>query len=766
MNWKNLTIGKQIAVGFGVVILLLIVLGGLSFIGVGGIVDNAGEVIDGNKLDGNLAQKEVDHLNWVNKVNALLTDKKITKLTVETDDHKCGFGKWLYGEGRKQAEALVPSLAPLFKSIETPHKQLHDSAIAIGNVFSHADQTLPTLLTEREVDHLKWAAKIRDAFVQKHDSLGVMMDPNQCALGKWLQSKEARQVYESGDADFKNSWDDMVAGHTELHKSAVGIQAHLAFEKLSRLGTDRREINKEFDNLSQTLLEELEKSMVSVIDPSKERAANSGDTVAMKRWGNIDMVMNEQVIQPFLTARLALYKFEIGKTEQEWNDYQGKARIFRAGINAWQKLSQDESALDRVMVRLNDLAEQWFAKSEIYYRSIMEENETNASIQKALDIYNNQTLPLLGKTMARLQDLKKEAEHELHGMREASQIYAGQTIPALKEVQQLLGDIREEARQHIMTDEIMLGAANGTKRNVVITAVAAILAGVFLAFIIARGIVSVLIRISDGLGEGANQVASASNQVSASSQSMAEGSSQQAASIEETSSSMEEMASMTKRNAENASHADRLMKESNQIVVKANQSMAQLIRSMEEISKASEETSKIIKTIDEIAFQTNLLALNAAVEAARAGEAGAGFAVVADEVRNLAMRAATAAKDTAELIEDTVNKVNDGSDIVSASNQAFGQMAQSSEKISHLVAEISEASREQSDGIDQVNKAIAEMDTVVQQNAATAEESASAAEEMNAQAEQLRDYVTELSMLVTEKKQTLSLGYTQRWEKS
>jgi len=296
-------------------------------------------------------------------------------------------------------------------------------------------------------------------------------------------------------------------------------------------------------------------------------------------------------------------------------------------------------------------------------------------------------------------------------------------------------------------------AVNTMQWLIFVISIITILTILGVAWLIARSITKPINVITTGMSEGANQVASASGQVSSSSQSMAEGASQQAASIEETSSSMEEMASMTKKNAENAGHADNLMKEANQVVKVADESMDQLIISMEEISKASEETSKIIKTIDEIAFQTNLLALNAAVEAARAGEAGAGFAVVADEVRNLAMRAADAAKNTAQLIEGTVKKVNDGSALVTTTNDAFSQVAESAAKVGDLVAEISEASKEQSNGIEQVNLAITEMDKVVQQNAANAEESASASEEMNAQAEQLRDYVGELAQLVTGKRE-------------
>lgn len=279
-------------------------------------------------------------------------------------------------------------------------------------------------------------------------------------------------------------------------------------------------------------------------------------------------------------------------------------------------------------------------------------------------------------------------------------------------------------------------------------AVSAILIGVFLAFIITRSITRPINRIIEALGEGTDQVATASSQVSTSSQQLAEGSSEQAASIEETSSSLEEMSSMTKQNADNATQADTLMKEANQVVSKANTSMDELTGSMEQITKASEETSKIIKTIDEIAFQTNLLALNAAVEAARAGEAGAGFAVVADEVRNLALRAADAAKNTADLIEGTVKKVKDGSDLVNTTNEAFGEVATSASKVGELVGEISAASKEQAQGIEQVNIAVNEMDKVTQSNAANAEESASASEEMSAQAEQMKSMVGELIALV------------------
>ncbi|MBN2711067.1 MAG: methyl-accepting chemotaxis protein [Planctomycetes bacterium] len=276
----------------------------------------------------------------------------------------------------------------------------------------------------------------------------------------------------------------------------------------------------------------------------------------------------------------------------------------------------------------------------------------------------------------------------------------------------------------------------------------AFVVGLGLAIVIARSITKPINRIIAGLTDGSQQVSSASGQISSSSQSLAEGATEQAASLEETSSALEEMASMTRQNADNAGSANQMMKETSSQVAEGAVAVKNMAGAMTEINSSSEEISKIIKTIEEIAFQTNLLALNAAVEAARAGDAGKGFAVVADEVRNLAQRSAQAARDTAELIEGTVVRVKNGNEIVTQLEKSFRLVEDSSNKVAGLIAEISAASNEQAQGVDQVNTAVAQMDKVTQQNAANAEESASASEEMSAQAEQLNEMERQLVSLV------------------
>ncbi len=301
------------------------------------------------------------------------------------------------------------------------------------------------------------------------------------------------------------------------------------------------------------------------------------------------------------------------------------------------------------------------------------------------------------------------------------------------------------------TDKIATEAASSLAANstimIVGLAVGTIIA-ILCAIWIIRSITGPLNRIIAGLTEGSEQVASASSQVSAASQSLAEGATEQAAGLEETSSSLEEMSSMTKQNADNAAQANNLSSEARKAADSGSESMIRMSSAINDIQRSSEETAKIIKVIDEIAFQTNLLALNAAVEAARAGEAGKGFAVVAEEVRNLAMRSAEAAKNTASMIEESVKNSQNGVEISQEVAKALEEIVTGVGKATDLVGEIAAASKEQAQGITQVNTAVSEMDKVTQQNAANAEESASAAEELNAQAEQMNQVVAELAALV------------------
>jgi hypothetical protein len=297
-------------------------------------------------------------------------------------------------------------------------------------------------------------------------------------------------------------------------------------------------------------------------------------------------------------------------------------------------------------------------------------------------------------------------------------------------------------------DELILGSLSRAKKRLALLIAVPTLVGILLAVFVSRGIERSLREISHKMDEAAGHMDATSYEVSTASQSLARGATEQAALLADTFANLEGMASIGKQNAVSANQANGLIHRSSKTVESASGSMRELTRSMMEISEASEETQKIVKAIDEIAFQTNLLALNAAVEAARAGEAGAGFAVVAQEVRSLAVRAAGAARRTAELIEDTVRKVGSGMGQVNRTSEAFSEIASSIIDARDLMAEIAAASDKQARGVDEIKKAIAEVKIITQENASNAEVTASVSEEITGQGKEMRDIVGELIALV------------------
>ncbi len=221
--FKNMKLSAKIGTGFAVVITMLLVVAGWSYYGLNNIVGNANNVVDCDHIASEIAHREIDHLNWTQAVSALLTDDSITKLTVQTDPHKCAFGKWYYGDGRKQAEEFIPELKKYLTEIEEPHKHLHKTAVEIDKVFYQADQTLPIFLAEKEVDHLQWINKCLELFVNNNETLDIQTDNHLCGLGTFIYG-EVGQKAAASDTEMARLIDALKTPHEKLHKSAIKIQ--------------------------------------------------------------------------------------------------------------------------------------------------------------------------------------------------------------------------------------------------------------------------------------------------------------------------------------------------------------------------------------------------------------------------------------------------------------------------------------------------------------------------------------------------------------
>jgi ABC-type transporter Mla subunit MlaD len=272
--------------------------------------------------------------------------------------------------------------------------------------------------------------------------------------------------------------------------------------------------------------------------------------------------------------------------------------------------------------------------------------------------------------------------------------------------------------------------------------------GILGSWLLTRSIGRTLSQSAGSLDRTAQQLAASSEELSAASNSQAQSSSEQAATIEETSASFEEVGSMARRCSDSAQSMASTVAQSQKASARGTEELERMMAAMNQVSAANRKMSKIIKVIDEIAFQTNILALNAAVEAARAGEAGMGFAVVAGEVRNLALRAASAAKDTSDLIGESVEKTGAGLGYVESVAETMRSIAADADRAKALADELSSASAQQTLGIEQIGKALSQLEGLTQHVAAGAEQTASAATELASQASSMNAVACDLVAMV------------------
>jgi methyl-accepting chemotaxis protein len=434
--------------------------------------------------------------------------------------------------------------------------------------------------------------------------------------------------------------------------------------------------------------------------------------------------------------------------------------LYSDTIEAFKRTSPEFAAI------LKDI----HAPHEALHESANEINRLLAAGRRseALAYFRKVSEPAAGQTLAVVDRLIAWHDGLLQARSKANHIYATVTHPSLTELQDTLHKIRDEVDAHIITDDVMLAEASGTRRGVIIATAVAIPAGIVIALLIANTIVAALLKgvvfakqlaggdlsatidldqkdelgtLAENLREmagrlrgivadvmtAADNVAAGSGELSTSAQEMSEGSTEQAAAAEEASSSMEQMASNIRQNADNAHQTEKISKKASDDARQTGQAVGEAVTAMKQIAQK-------IGIIEEIARQTNLLALNAAIEAARAGEHGKGFAVVAAEVRKLAERSQGAAREITDLAGSSV-------DVAERAGTMLVQLVPDIQKTAELISEISAASGEQNTGAEQINTALNQLNLVTQQNASAAEEMASTSEELASQAQYLQDSI-------------------------
>lgn len=210
------TIGKRIWVGFGVILLLLSILGGISFYAINrmGYLDKANKIVQENAAL--LHEAERDHLAWLNELSSLFLKKEVGRLNIQTDDHQCKFGKWLYGPKAEEMARIDPEIARLLGKIKQPHQELHSSAKQIENLYIKFDYKIDALLAERWIEHLRWANELRDYLVSGKRFTGSI-NPQQCAFGQWYAT------FQTEDPKLNSLFGKWASPHETVHNSARKI---------------------------------------------------------------------------------------------------------------------------------------------------------------------------------------------------------------------------------------------------------------------------------------------------------------------------------------------------------------------------------------------------------------------------------------------------------------------------------------------------------------------------------------------------------------
>ena len=419
MGFSRMSIGKKLGLSFFALILVVIITNGINTSGILTIRNQWEMAQDIEALHTSLVQREIEHLQWVMKLQEYVILGAADHFEIEMDPTKCNLGKWLASEDFAHLLEHYPSFEQEFQKLDAPHQALHASADAIQALVSQGDtdavqrlyrdviepslhQTIATLGAVRtelhaDIEHISDETSQRTSRTLVQNTIIVILAILLGIVIAWLVTisitrplailgEVARRI---GAGDLGASW--VIKSRDEIGDLSASLEAMVA--ELRRLVRGIRKTSESVNTLSQSLSAmaiETSAAINEVASTSNEFASASVNMAesADSMRSNTDQAVGE------LERGLDLLRAAVGDVASARSDVQDLTQ-------AVSSLAEQSKQIDAIVELITQISDQTNLLA------------LNAAIEAARAGENGRGFAVVADEVRRLAEQSREASENI-----------------------------------------------------------------------------------------------------------------------------------------------------------------------------------------------------------------------------------------------------------------------------------------------------------------------------------------------------------------